>query len=201
MELYSLTQQSECAGAESGCLRILSECLDDSSMRLGVPFIAPRQRGAVEDQLGRPILPSVEWCTGHSGAPPDNYCSCSVLDFFPYEEQSTVGPRDRLAHRTLSGAHRTVWCAQPIVGVGGRWLTRQSGAPPDSPVNYSRTPPSKPESGEFTADQPGAPDTVRCTTGQSGAPDQSYCLAAHSQVFSNLFLFFSALFLTLRQIH
>jgi hypothetical protein len=170
-------------------------------MRLGVPFIAPRQRGAVEDQLGRPILPSVEWCTGHSGAPPDNYCSCSVLDFFPYEEQSTVGPRDRLAHRTLSGAHRTVWCAQPIVGVGGRWLTRQSGAPPDSPVNYSRTPLSKPESGEFTADQPGAPDTVRCTTGQSGAPDQSYCLAAHSQVFSNLFLFFSALFLTLRQIH
>jgi hypothetical protein len=24
---------------------------------------------------------------------------------------------------------------------GGRWLTGQSGAPPDSPVNYSRTPP------------------------------------------------------------
>jgi hypothetical protein len=47
MELKSLTQQSECAGAESGCLRILSECLGDSSMRLGVPFIAPRQLGAV----------------------------------------------------------------------------------------------------------------------------------------------------------
>jgi hypothetical protein len=159
-------------------------------MRLGVPFIAPRQLGAVEDQLGRPILPSVEWCTGQSGAPPDNYCSCPVLDFFPYEEQPTVGPRDRLAHRTLFGAHRTVRCAQPTVGAGGRWLTGQSDAPP-----------SKPESGEFTADQPGAPDTVRCTTGQSGAPDQSCCLATHSQVFSNLFLFFSALFLTLRQIH
>jgi hypothetical protein len=66
-------------------------------------------------------------------------------------------------------------------------------------VNYSRTPPSNPESGEFTANQPGAPDTVRCTTGQSGAPDQSCCLAAHNQVFSNLFLFFSAPFLTLRQ--
>jgi hypothetical protein len=49
--------------------------------------------------------------------------------------------------------------------VGGRWLTGQSGAPPDSPVNYSRTPPNFPESGLFTGVQPGAPDTVRCTTG------------------------------------
>jgi hypothetical protein len=31
MELKSLTQQSECAGAESGCLKMLSECLGDSS--------------------------------------------------------------------------------------------------------------------------------------------------------------------------
>jgi hypothetical protein len=50
MELKSLTQQSECAEAESGCLRMLSECLGDSSMHLGVPFIAPRQLGAVGDQ-------------------------------------------------------------------------------------------------------------------------------------------------------
>jgi hypothetical protein len=48
---------------------------------------------------------------------------------------------------------------------GGRWRTGQSGAPPDSPVNYSRTPPNFPESGLFTGVQPGAPDTVRCTTG------------------------------------
>jgi hypothetical protein len=34
-------------------------------MRLGVPFIAPRQLGAVGDQLGRQFLPSVEWRTGH----------------------------------------------------------------------------------------------------------------------------------------
>jgi hypothetical protein len=100
MELKSLTQRSECVGAESGCFRILRECLVCSSMRLGVPFIAPRQLGAIEDQLGRLILPSVEWCTGQSGAPPDNYCSCPVLEFFPYREQMTVGPRDRLAHRT-----------------------------------------------------------------------------------------------------
>jgi hypothetical protein len=50
IELKSLTQQSECAGAESGCLRMISESLYDSSMRLGVPFIAPRQLGAVGDQ-------------------------------------------------------------------------------------------------------------------------------------------------------
>jgi hypothetical protein len=163
-------------------------------MRLGVPFIEPRQLGAVEDQLGRPILPSVEWCTGQSGAPPDSYCSCQVLDFFPYEEQPTVGPRDRLAHRTLSGAHQTVRCAQPTVGAttcrakiarptvgtGSRWLTGQSGAPPDSPVNYSCMPPSKPESGEFTADQP-AHRTVRCAK-----PSWSLLHIANS--FSNSFL-------------
>jgi hypothetical protein len=35
-----------------------------SSMRLGVSFIAPRQLGAIGDNLGRQFLPSVEWCTG-----------------------------------------------------------------------------------------------------------------------------------------
>jgi hypothetical protein len=78
-----------------------------------------------------------------------------------------------------SGAHRTVRCPQPTIGVGhasradcaadrcssGRWLTGQSGAPPDSPVNYSRTPPTNSQSGQFARAQPGAPDTVRCTTG------------------------------------
>jgi hypothetical protein len=56
---------------------MLSECLGDSSICLGVPFVVPRQLGAVEDQLGRPILPFVKWCTGQSGAPPDNYSSLS----------------------------------------------------------------------------------------------------------------------------
>jgi hypothetical protein len=56
-------------------------------------------------------------------------------------------------------------------GLRGRWLTGQSGAPPDSPVNYSRMPPNSPESGLFTGVQSGAPDTVRCTTRQSGVLD------------------------------
>jgi hypothetical protein len=101
MELKSLTQRIKCVGADSRCLSVLRECLIYSSMRLGVPFIAPRQLGAVGDNLGRQFLPSVEWCTGQSGAPPDSYCSSPVRDLLPYLSHSTVGPRDRLAHRTV----------------------------------------------------------------------------------------------------
>jgi hypothetical protein len=102
--------------AESRCLRMFLVSLVFCSMRLGVPFIAPRQLGAVGHQFGRQFLPSVEWCTGQSGAPPDNHCSSSVLNFLPNRAQPTVVPRDWLAHRTLSGTHRTVRCAQPTVG-------------------------------------------------------------------------------------
>jgi hypothetical protein len=77
-----------------------------------------------------------------------------------------------------------------------RWLTGQSGAPPDSPVIYSRTPPSRPESRLFTRRQPGTPDTVRCTTGQSGAPRLSRDLAARAKSFPFVF----SLILALRQI-
>jgi hypothetical protein len=93
------------------------ESLVFSSMRLGVPFIAPRQLGAVGDQFGRSFLSSVEWCTEQSGAPPDNHYSSPVRDLLPYLAHSTVGPRDQLAHQTLSGAHRTVRCAHVIPGL------------------------------------------------------------------------------------
>ena len=63
-ELKSLTQSIKCAEVEYGNLRMLRECFVCSSMRLGVPFIDPRQLGAVGDQFGRHFLPSVEWCTG-----------------------------------------------------------------------------------------------------------------------------------------
>jgi hypothetical protein len=125
-------------------------------MRLGVPFIAPRQVGAVDDQQGRLSLPSVEWHTGQSGAPPDSHCRRSGADLLPFLAQTTIAAPGWLAHRTLSGAQRTVRCPLPTVGAGhasrvdcatdryagDRWLTGQSGAPPDSPVNYSRTPPN-----------------------------------------------------------
>jgi hypothetical protein len=146
---------------------MLKVCLVYSFMRLGVPFIAPRQLGAVESNPGKQILPSVDWCTGQSGA-----------DFFPILAQPTVGDLEPLAHqtlsgayRTLSGAHRTVRCplqtvrpatrhariARPTVGSADRWLTGQSGAPPDSPVIYIHTSPSRPESSQFTRTLSGAP--------------------------------------------
>jgi hypothetical protein len=110
MELKSLTQRSKCVGAESGCLSILSECLGDSSKRLGVPFIAPRQVGAVGGQLGMPNLPSVGWCTGQSGAPRDSYCSCPVCDLLPFS-----GTSDRWSSG-LVGAPDTVRCT-PVSSV------------------------------------------------------------------------------------
>jgi hypothetical protein len=71
-----------------------------------------------------------------------------VLDFLPFRAQPTVDAPGPLAHQTLSGAHRTVRCAQPTVGAGhvsrvdradDRWL--------QAPLTHW---------------------TVRCTTGQSG---------------------------------
>jgi hypothetical protein len=52
---------------------MLKECLMYSSMRLGVPFIAPRQLRAVESIPRRQFLPSVAWRTGQSGAVGDRY--------------------------------------------------------------------------------------------------------------------------------
>jgi hypothetical protein len=71
-----------------------------------VPFIAPRQLGAIESNLGRLILPSVDWRTGQSGA-----------------------------HRTLSGArfpskNGAVDRWQPE----SRWRTGHVRCTPDSPV-------------------------------------------------------------------
>jgi hypothetical protein len=80
---------------------MFSECLVYCSMRLGVPFIAPRQLGAVGDQIGRQFLPSVERCTGQTGAPQDMNSSCLVLDLLPFLVKQTVAPLAPLAHRTV----------------------------------------------------------------------------------------------------
>jgi hypothetical protein len=153
-ELKSLTQSIKCTETERGRLRMLEVCLGYSSMRLGAPFIAPRQLGAVGGILGRQILPSVGWRTRQSGAPPDSPCSCPVRDLLPFLAHPNVADSWQLAPQTLSGAHRTVRCPQPTVGaptrrtritrltIGAvdRWITGQSGVPPDSAGNFSRTP-------------------------------------------------------------
>jgi hypothetical protein len=75
-------------------------------MRLGVPFIAPRQLGAVESNLGRQFLPSVVWRTGQSGA-----------------------------HRTLSGARfLSLTDAADRWLTWSRWRTGHVWCTPDSPV-------------------------------------------------------------------
>jgi hypothetical protein len=205
MELKSLSQRIECVKLESRSLRMFLECLGSSSMRLGFAFIAPRQLGAVGDQQGRPSLPSVEWRNGQFGAPPDSHCRRSGADLLPFLAQTSIAPSGQLAHRTLSGAHQIVRCPLPTVGAGhvspadcvtdrctgDRWLTGQSGAPPDSPVNYSRTTPNFPESGMFTGGQPAPPDSPVCQTELDfGCTQPSLCSS---------FLFFFSLFLELRQ--
>jgi hypothetical protein len=150
---------------------MIKECLVFSSMRLGVPFIAPRQLGAVGSNLGRQFLPSVGWRTVQSGAPPDKHCSWSSADCLPKIEQSTVAEMEPLAHRTVrcplstvGAATRHARIARSIVGAVDRWLTGQSGAPPDSPVNYSRT---------LLNDSRERRLRRRWLTGQSGAPPDS----------------------------
>jgi hypothetical protein len=155
----------------SWCLRMLKVCLVSSSMRLGVPFIAPRQLGAVESIPGRQFLPSVDWCTGQSGAPPDTV-RCRFLSY--------SGAADRWRFGAV-GAPDTVRCTpdSPVPPsdrwpghasrpdcAADRWLTGQSGAPPDSPVNFSRTLLTW-FLRAATSPQP-THRTVWCTTGQSG---------------------------------
>jgi hypothetical protein len=140
--------------------------------RQGVPFIDPRGLGAVGLHLEGNI------CFLSGGAPDSpvhhrtGTVACLVPDLLPKLAQLTVGATVVLAHWTLSGAHRTVRCAnlplahdtrRPLIalltiGAVDRWLTGQSGAPPDSPVNYSRTPP------DFSRERP----VHRCSAWRTG---------------------------------
>jgi hypothetical protein len=151
-----------------------------SSMRLGVPFIAPRQLGAVKSNPGRQFLPSVAWRTGQSGAPSDTV-RCGFLSFCGIADRWRLG---------AVGALDTVRCTPDSpVPLPDRWLghvsradhaaDRWPGRPlahrtvrctPDSLVNYSRTPLIYSRERQVRLSLPGAPDIVRCTTGQSGAP-------------------------------
>jgi hypothetical protein len=157
-------------------------CLVYSFMRLGVPFIAPRQLGAVESNPGRQFLPSVGWCTGQSGVPPDRHCPVSGADCFPKLAQPTVEELEPLAHRTVR-------CPIQTVGSATRHarIVRPTVGSPDSPVNFIRTPPTNSREQPFdqtpactTGHCPVYHQTVRCTqTAQS--------LGCSSQVFFLLY--------------
>jgi hypothetical protein len=146
-------------------------CFVFSSMRLGVPFIAPRQLGAVESIPGRQFLPSVDWHTGQSGA-----------DFFPILAQPTVGDLEPLAHRTVR-------CPLQTVGPATRHarIARPTVGSPDSPVHTGQS--SEFES--YAADElPRAAFSPEPAwrTGQSGAPRLSRVLAARASLFQLSFL-------------
>jgi hypothetical protein len=108
------------------------------------PFYSPRQLGAVKCIPGRQFLPSVAWCTGQFGAPPDTV-RCGSPSLF--------GEADRWHSRAV-GAPDTVLCTPDSpVPPSDRWLGHVSRAD------------------RATDRWPGRPlahRTVRCTTGQFG---------------------------------
>jgi hypothetical protein len=156
---------------------VLKECLVCYSMRLGVPFIALRQLGAVESNPGRQFLPSVAWRTGQSGAPPDTV-RCGFPSLFGEADRWQPWSRWSTGHCPMhteqSGAPSRP-LARPCVPCGSRSrpLARLTVGSLDSPVNYSRTPLIPSRERQVRLSQPGTPDTVRCTTGQSDAPRPS----------------------------
>jgi hypothetical protein len=153
-------------------------------MRLGVPFIAPRQLGAVECIPGRQLLPSVAWRTRQFGAPPDTV-RCGFLSFFGEADRWRFGavgasdtvrctPDSLVPLLVVGSATRRARIKRPTVGpatVGSPDTVRCTS---DSPLNYSRTPLISSREQQVLLSQSGAPYNVRCTTGQSGAPRQSW---------------------------
>ena len=87
-------------------------------MRLGVPFIAPRQLGAVENKSGRPSLPSVVGRTGQSGA---------HRTLFGARFISLFGEAGRWRLGAI-GAPDTVWSPDSPVPPTSRWLDHVSRA-------------------------------------------------------------------------
>jgi hypothetical protein len=108
-----------------------------SSMRLGVPFIAPRQLGAVESIPGRQFLPSVAWRTGQSGAR-------RSLSFFGEADRCSLGavgaPDSPVPHPTVGTCHVSRADSAADRWPGRLLAHRTVRCTPDSPVNYSRTP-------------------------------------------------------------
>jgi hypothetical protein len=155
------------------------------------PFYSPKAARSRWEHSRKAILAfcrlahrTVRCTTGH----------CSVRISFllwrslPLEFQSRWRTGHCPMHTGQSGA--PFWLlALPRVahGLRGRPLAGSTVGSPDSPVNFSRTPPTKSRERPFHQSQPAPPDTVRCTTGQSGAPRPSSLLVVHSQLLQNCF--------------
>jgi hypothetical protein len=172
-------------------------------MRLGVPFIAPRQLEAIESNLGRQFLPSVVWRTGQSGAH-RTVSGARFLSFYGEADRWQSESRWRTGHVrcTPDSPVPPSSCWLGHVSRADRAADRWPGRPlahrtvrctPDSPVNYSRMPPVNSRERPVRSSQPGAPDTVRRTTGQSGAPRLSRLWLNKTISFPIRFFLFPAL--------
>jgi hypothetical protein len=142
--------------------RLLSKGAPDCPVRhrtlSGAPATSPNRWGST-------VGASDNWATRQSGAAPDSHCSLSGAPSSACSD-SARAVRKLFMHCSL---------LQTTFGADSRcsaWHTGQSGATPDSPVNYSGVAPRKPEASKLELIHPGAPDTVRWCTGQSDAPDQ-----------------------------
>jgi hypothetical protein len=135
-----------------------------------------------------------------SGGAPDSHCSCPVRDLLLYLAHLTVGPQGRLAHWTLSGAHRTVWCAQPTVVAGhaspadcaaDRWRWRPLAHWTVSCIIDVRL-------CVFPRAAGSPPASLAHRTLSGAAPDTPMCLASVGVgcTHPTLFLFFSSSFVT-----
>ena len=158
-------------------------------MRLGVPFIAPRQLGAVESIPGRQFLPSVAWRTGQSGAPPDTV-QCGSPSLFGEADRWQPWSRWRIGHCPVPPPDRWLGHVSRADRAADRWPGRPLAhrtvrCTPDSPVNFSRTPsvnsrerPLRAESAWRTGHCPVHHRTVRCT-------QTELALAERGHLFSN----------------
>jgi hypothetical protein len=166
-------------------------------MRLGVPFIAPRQLGAVESTSGRLSLPSVVGRTGQSGAH-------RTLSGARFVSLNSASDRCCLSQICAPLAHRTCPVHTGQSGAPSRPLARprvarrSRGRPlahrtvrctPDSPVNFSRSHRRKNpraagllHAGLAHRTLSGAHRTVRCPS-----PKQPLAVHSHSPL-----LFFSS---------
>jgi hypothetical protein len=139
---------------------------------------------------GQPLFMSGARSPSYSGA--DDRCRAMAVG----------APDSPVPLQTIGAGHVSPADCAADRCTGGRWLTGQSSAPPDSLVNYSRTLPNSFESGLFTGVQPGTLETLRCTTGQSGAPpDNLVCQTEQRFGYTepSLLVLFFSLFLALRQ--
>jgi hypothetical protein len=110
------------------------------------------------------------WATGQSGGEPDRSCSLSGAPSAPALTSA----------RAVRALFTVPVALQATVGAGSRcsaWHTGQSGATPDSPVNYSGVAPRNPEGDKLELIHPSAPDTVRCARpGQPSVVFAPFCL-------------------------